>query len=333
VPCAISLRLAIEGKRRNDRLVRLALPDIKREVIFSLAESLEYQEERDYFRSGVNVLRRAGFTFATGFECIVRGEIPLNAGSSSSSALMVTWVNFLTQMSDQQQKLSPEECALYAHAAEVLEFHEPGGMMDHYATACGGVIALFFHPKLRLEKLHPPLQSLVLGDSQEPKDTKGILARVKNGVLAIVKQLTARDADFSLHTFALKDFERYAGTLNSEQRTLLWGTLRNRDITTEALSLLRQPTLDHRRLGALLNECQAVLRDNLKISTPKIDRMIAAALRAGAYGGKINGSGGGGCMFAYAPENPPAVARAIEAEGGRAYIVHVDGGTRNEELA
>jgi galactokinase len=308
------------------------LPDIKREVFFSLAAPLEYQEERDYFRSGVNVLRRAGFTFDTGFDCIVRGEIPLNAGTSSSSALTVTWINFLAQMSDQQRRLSPEECARYAHAAEVLEFNEPGGMMDHYATACGGVLAIFFHPALRLEQLQPSLQSFVLGDSQEPKDTKGILARVKNGVLAIAQRLAAGGADFSLHNFALKDFERCAGDLNFEQRALLWGALRNRDITTEALTVLRQPSLDHRRLGALLNECQAVLRDNLKISTPKIDRMIAAALRAGAYGGKINGSGGGGCMFAYAPENAPAVARAIEAEGGRAFIVQIDGGTRSEDL-
>ncbi len=32
--------------------------------------------------------------------------------------------------------------------------------------------------------------------------------------------------------------------------------------------------------------------------------MIAAALDAGALGAKINGSGGGGCMFAYAPPIP-----------------------------
>jgi galactokinase len=32
-------------------------------------------------------------------------------------------------------------------------------------------------------------------------------------------------------------------------------------------------------------------------------------------------------MFAYAPENPEAVAEAIEREGGRAYIVSVAAGT------
>ena len=37
------------------------------------------------------------------------------------------------------------------------------------------------------------------------------------------------------------------------------------------------------------------------------EAMIAAALDAGAFGAKINGSGGGGCMFAYAPDRPEIV--------------------------
>ncbi|MDZ7291789.1 MAG: GHMP kinase, partial [candidate division KSB1 bacterium] len=208
--------------------------------------------------------------------------------------------------------------------------HEPGGMMDHYSTAFGGVLTLAFHPGLSIEKIDSRPKPFVLGDSQESKDTKGILARIKNQVLKITRDLSERHPDFSLHTVALEELDRYKRDLNSDQHTLLWGTLRNRDITQEALELLREPALDDLMLGELLNEHQMVLRDILKISTPKIDRMITAALRAGAYGGKINGSGGGGCMFVYAPKDPEAVAQAIEAAGGKAYIVHVDSGSRIE---
>ena len=81
------------------------------------------------------------------------------------------------------------------------------------------------------------------------------------------------------------------------------------------------------KLGSLLNEHQVNLREHKRISTPKINRMIQAALEAGALGGKINGSGGGGCMFAYAPKNPEKVVEAIEAVGGKAYIITVDKGT------
>ena len=45
---------------------------------------------------------------------------------------------------------------------------------------------------------------------------------------------------------------------------------------------------------------------------------------------KINGSGGGGCMFVYAPENTQKVKEAIEKAGGTAYIVSIDDGIRIE---
>jgi hypothetical protein len=47
-----------------------------------------------------------------------------------------------------------------------------------------------------------------------------------------------------------------------------------------------------------------------------------------ALGCKINGSGGGGCMFAYAPRRERDVAAAIESVGGKAYIVNVCGGVQ-----
>jgi galactokinase len=62
-----------------------------------------------------------------------------------------------------------------------------------------------------------------------------------------------------------------------------------------------------------------------------LDGMVDAALDAGALGGKINGSGGGGCMFAYAPGRAEATAAAVEKAGGKAYIIRVDDGARTEK--
>jgi galactokinase len=56
--------------------------------------------------------------------------------------------------------------------------------------------------------------------------------------------------------------------------------------------------------------------------------MINAANNVGAFGCKINGSGGGGCMFAYAPEDPWSVADAIESVGGKAFLINADEGTK-----
>jgi galactokinase len=135
-----------------------------------------------------------------------------------------------------------------------------------------------------------------------------------------------------LQTAEESEIDAFAGVLDASQRDLLRGTLRNHAITKTALGLLDATAVDHEAVGRLLTEHQAVLRDVLRISTAKIDRMLDAALKAGAAGGKINGSGGGGCMFAYAPEHPERVAEAIEREGGKAYVITADVGTRLEAL-
>ncbi len=331
IPCAISLRISLTAERIPEPRVILNLPDIQAHETFSLDGPLPYSAARDYFRSAVNVLRGEGWTFRHGIRGTVHSTIPINSGTSSSSALVVTWIDVLSRFSDQARDLPASELARLAHQAEVVEFGEPGGMMDHYSTAMGGVLAIDFHPKLRVEKIDVALGTFVLGDSQEPKDTHGILSRVKFGVLNTVRKLVSIRPDFSLQKASHEDIDRLASHCTAVEVELLHGTLRNRDLTREARVLLTTTPLDHKKLGALLWTHQQVLRDVQRISTKKIDRMLEAALEAGAYGGKINGSGGGGCMFVYAPENAQEVAEAMEKAGGKAYVVYPDEGTRVEK--
>ena len=68
----------------------------------------------------------------------------------------------------------------------------------------------------------------------------------------------------------------------------------------------------------------------MKITVPRIDDMIDAALKAGAYGAKIVGSGGGGSIVVMAePGNEAPIVDAILAAGAvGAYPVTVDPGAR-----
>ena len=303
-------------------------PDIGLVTKIEHSSALRYENQRDYFRSGLKVMREKGFTFSRGIDCTIHGEIPIAAGTSSSSAMVVSWINLLALVSDQQVILSPEDCATYAYAAEVLEFSEPGGKMDQNATAFGGILFQNFHPQDSVESLHPKLGSFVLGDSGIPKDTKTILSTVKNRVLSIVEKLSSGDSTFSLQTVTLNDLQQLSNDLDAEEQNLLLATIRNYEICKDAHHLLKDSRPDEHVFGKLLTEHHTLLRDVLQISRPKIDRMLDAAMEAGAYGGKINGSGGGGCMFVYAPKNTELVAEAITKAGGKAYIVHVDEGTR-----
>ena len=332
IAAAISRRISIRGTVRPDDTMVLRLDDMGTTDSFCIAGELRYTKERDYLRSCVNVLRRHGHHFSHGYDCVVRGDIPIQAGTSSSSALVVTWIHFLSCVSDCPSPLSCEEIANLAHEAEVLEFSEPGGRMDHYSTSLGGLIYLESYPQVRVAQCDARLGAFVLANSHQPKDTKGILTRIRAEVSAAASAVRGVLPDFSFHTTTVEDLAEQQAHLDRRDFAILGGTLANRDLTREGLTTLRSAQIDHRRLGMLLNRQQTILRETLQISTTRIDAMIKAALEAGAYGAKVNGSGGGGCMFAYAPENPNKVAEAVNAIG-EAMIVAIDQGTRQETPA
>jgi len=83
----------------------------------------------------VNILRRSGWEVRNGFDCRIRSTIPINAGVYSFSALTVAWLKFLVEAEGVGADFSPDDLARLAHQAEVVEFGEPGGMMDHFAAA------------------------------------------------------------------------------------------------------------------------------------------------------------------------------------------------------
>ena len=327
IAAAISRRVNITGFNRTDSKAIIHLPDIKRENAFNISPEMPYIHKRDYFRSALNILQREGYTFKKGIECTVKGNIPINSGTSSSSALLINWIHFLTLMADNPNPLSAEKMAHIGYQAEVAEFKEAGGMMDHYSTSFGNVIYLESTPKIKVESLTSKLGTFVLGDSQEPKDTVGLLKRVKGGILEAIEKIKKTNSSFSLFNVTRSELTNYEKLLSFEEIELMEGNIKNRDILIEALHLLKSNDFNDSMFGNLLNLHQDNLRDKLKISTPKIDRMITASLEAGALGGKINGSGGGGCMFAYAPTNPEKVAKAIENQGAKAYIITIDQGT------
>jgi len=244
--------------------------------------------------------------------------------------MVVAWNKFLLEAAGDPRAADPRALAELGFETEVAEFKEPGGRMDHYASAYGGVVWIRFDEPMKFDRLRNPLGTFVLGDSQQKKDTTGTLGFIKRHVLdgaALVRKTLPL---FTLQSPRTPEILAKIDKLPPDNRRLLLGTLTTRDVTSRGAALFQSPEFDETAFGLLLTEQHAVLRDLLQISTPKIEAMIDAALDAGALGAKINGSGGGGCMFAYAPSGPEKVAAAIAAVGGRPQIVRVDEGARRE---
>jgi len=329
IAAAVDLRIGFRGNRRSDKTFAIDLPDMGQKETFSCAAEIPYEQKRDYLKSAVNIHRRAGLPL-TGWDVEVRGNIPINAGTSSSSAMVVAWNKFLLEAAGDPRAKDPYALAELGFETEVAEFKEPGGRMDHYASALGGVVWIRFDEPMKLDRLENHLGTFVLANSLQKKDTTGTLGFIKSHVLEGAARVAQSIPGFDLHGALTPDVRAEIDELPTDHRRLLLGTLLTRDLTKEGAVLFRTKPFDHATFGRMLTAQHAVLRDHLQISTEKIEAMIAAALDAGAIGAKINGSGGGGCMFAYAPRDPEKVAAAIARVGGQPYVVHVGEGVRRD---
>ena len=322
IAMAISLRAIITGRKRVDNQVIIHKPDLNEYENFSL-DDLTYSKSRDYFKSGIIVCQKSGLNFSKGFECEIKSNIPVRAGVSSSSAISTSWIQFLSHIADVPIKWNQKKIGELAYKSEVEEFNEPGGMMDQYTASIGNLIYLKTEPDLAIQPLKSKLGKFVLGDSKEPKNTMEILQRCRSSRLKIIEKLQKNNPGLNLLSCG-KEVDLTG--LNDNEKFLFEGTIHNRNILEKGFIELKKNKMSHKNIGKLLLDQHKVLRDVLQISTPKIENMLDASMEAGALGGKINGSGGGGCMFAYSHRNTEEIAMAIERTGGKAYIIEQDSG-------
>lgn len=327
IAAAIDVRVTLTATIRDDSHFNIELPDIGQRLRYDPNVQIPYAHDRDYLPAAMNVLRREGLTWPKGYDVTIRGNIPLNSGASSSSALQVAWVALLLAAAGDSRAGCPDVAARYAHLSEVVEFHSPGGMMDHYSTAVGGMIWLDTRAPYRYESLPTWPGEFLLVDSGIPKDTNGVLGGVRSSVESLAipfdslpLQQTSVPAELS-RTWTPVEVAR--GQAN----------LTNRALTAEARELFTS-TEDSARLGELLTHHHRKLIQ-LGTSHPVIDALLEDALREGALGGKINGSGCGGSFFVLCPGMGEKLQRYFTTRGYRSWIVRIGSGLRvhDEELS
>ncbi len=321
IACPIDLDIQISGTPRHDSIFRIQMPAIDAADEFDGSQELPYLHARDYIRSATNVMRRQGLAITRGYDATITGTIPMNAGTASSSALVVAWVKFLLATQDGDIPDAPADIALYAHLAEVVEFNEPGGMMDHYTSAIGGLLYIDCQEPIGVTPLSTDLAGFVLGDSGICKDTTRVLRESRVTTTEGIGLLQQRIPGFDFRTTPMAQAAPFFPEMPLEVRRRVQAHFVNRDLCEQARQMLAGNSFDPARMGEMLLEHQAQLRDGVGVSHPKLDALIEASMEAGALGGKLNGSGMGGCMFAYAPGCQEAVKEAIDAAGGRGHIV------------
>lgn len=333
IACAIDRNIKLTAEQNSTNTFVLNMIDIDEVRIIDINAAFEKLEPRDYFASSLRVLRRYGCVPNTGYTITITGDIPINSGTSSSSALLMAWIRFLIDAFGIDHEVTPEFLSKLGYESEVLEHGEPGGMMDHFSIGVGNIVYINTKQPFSYRIIGTGLKGLITGVSGVPKETIGLIGEIKGNALMSIGIVKQNFPDFDLHASKIEDFDRYRNCLPDRLIPFFEAALKNYHYTKEALKEFEKPVLDLKKIGELMNQHHEVLRDLLRITVPRIDAMINAALRAGAYGAKIVGSGGGGSIVVIAdPQIENAVIEAIlDAGAQEAYAVNVDPGVRTIE--
>jgi D-glycero-alpha-D-manno-heptose-7-phosphate kinase len=220
----------------------------------------------------------------------IHSASPQGGGLGASSALTVATLVAAEVLFDRQ----PSPTARLARRARDLEarlMSLPTGIQDHYPALLGGALEIEHRPGgERVRRLDVNLADL--GDRLLVAYTGQSHFSAGNNWRVVHRRL---DGDEEI-------IELFDGI---------------RDVAGRVPEALERG--DWRSVGELVAS-EWRLRSHLAegISTPMIERLLAVAAEAGAWGGKACGAGGGGCIVLLGPaEKHRKIAAAVAAEGAR----------------
>ena len=205
-----------------------------------------------------------------------------------------------------------------AYASEVLYFKQPGGLMDQYTIAQGGL--LYINTKTgRTSELPNTLGKLVVAESGIYKETLTVLQNARNFSQNALEVVLKKEPNFDIHTATVSSYNDYLQFVPEKYKDHWYAAIHNHLLTQEAKKALQTDKPNLKAIGTLMNEHQKILEERIQ-NTPTIMKIqLDAARSAGALGAKIIGSGGGGCMVAMVSEDTlQPVINAFLAKGAKA---------------
>jgi D-glycero-alpha-D-manno-heptose-7-phosphate kinase len=220
---------------------------------------------------------------------VTRTDAPRGSGLGGSSALTITLVRALSEMAG--QPVEGEDLIFLVRDLETRLLGVPAGIQDYYPPVFGGLGSL--HLTAGKPARHPLQTSLPDLSAHMLLHYTGIahFSGTNNW------ELYKRHIDGKKKV--QKGMANIAETSIEMERALDSGNF-------EAAGAALRKEWEHRK---------AMIEG---ISTPEIEAAIGAARTAGAWGGKVCGAGGGGCIiFLFPRENREAVVQALATVPGR----------------
>ena len=195
------------------------------------------------------------------------------------------------------KKNSKEFVAELAYQSEVVEQGGSGGRMDQYSVSIGNTIFLETKNAFSYKKISNPFKNFIIANSGVMKKTDLVLKNLKNKTICSIDNIRLNNPNFRLSEISVNDVSKYENQMNKTSFKYFKAAVENHSITHLAYTELKKRNPNLNNLGILMNRHHNILKNDLSITVPLIDKMIDLAIENGAYGAKIIGSGGGGSIL------------------------------------
>jgi galactokinase len=326
LPTPIPQRTRVELRERADDRVVVWSRELGATADYRLGEERRRGEWLDYVMGCTAVLREAGHRIA-GCELRIVSDVPVGSGLASSAALEIAVLRALREA--HALAIDDVRLALLGQRAEVELVGAPVGAMDQLAASLGSAGAALFIDLRDLRDLRDVRDLAIRSLPLPAADLLVIASGVPHDHAAgdyRVRRAECEEAARRLGVRALRDVD--TSELAAVARLPAPLDRRARHVVTENARVLAATHAiedgDLPRLGALLREAHASMRDDFEASLPVIDRLVELAGGDPAiYGARITGGGFGGSIVALAVlgEGAAAAARIAERYAAQTHLV------------
>lgn len=297
-PClvtAVDSRITVEIKKINTQKIKIDAPQVKingyQRKLNAKACFSPHKGVR-FIEAAIEVFKKE-YDLVGGLKINAENGFSCNYGLGSSSAVSVCLIQALAEIFD--KKLDCKQVFNLAYKA-VLNVQGVGSGFD-VAAACWGGTLFYLTGGKKITPLKTKPLPLVIAYSGSKADTPTLIRKVQS----------LREKKFEKIEAIFEKIEAIVKQAKIELKKGNW-----------------------EKLGKLMTENQELLTQ-LRVSTPLIDKLIKSALKAGAWGAKISGAGGGDCIIVLtSKEKRHQVEQALVKTGG--ILVPIETGTKGVKI-
>lgn len=295
LPMAINRAMWIALRPTNNSRVHITSLDFDNPVTFDLESfTKEAGTPADYVKGIAWALQEEGYTLH-GWEGVMKGDVPIGAGLSSSAGLELSIARAFALLSDIEW--DAKKMAVLAQQAENHWVGVNSGIMDQMISAAGDAGHALL---IDCRSLESELLPIPTGTSVVILDTNTRRELVTSAYNERRQQCEAAATYFGvekLRDVTIDEFNAKKDGLD----TLIMRRARHIITENDRVLLAKQAMLDNQAqaLGDLMSASHTSMRDDFEISNDALNVIVnISQAQASCFGARMTGGGFGGCAVA-----------------------------------